>query len=127
VHAYGDTSASVDSKTLGVFLGELERLCEVMPVYWNMFDTAIQLKEPILFDNQRISQMKILGRGGTNFQAVIDDAEKRRARFVVILTDGECSVPEVKDKSMQIIWVICPGGRAPADLPGKIIHMKKVY
>jgi predicted metal-dependent peptidase len=126
-HCFADTSASVGAEELGRFAGEVERLSDYMPVYLWMFDTAVQHpeKRPKPFHNARIKDIKFEGRGGTNFQAAIDHAAKVHARYVIIMSDGECSKPVVP-AGMSILWVITPGHDGDLDgWPGKVVYMKK--
>ena len=127
VYAYVDTSASVGSYELSKFTAEVERLSEYVPVVLYMFDTAVQDPDgrPKEFHDSRIKSIEFSGRGGTNFQAAIDHAAKRRAQFVIIFSDGECSQPSVP-RGMSILWVITPGHNGALNgWPGKVVYMKK--
>ena len=127
VHVYVDTSASVGEKELAKFVAEIEKLSDYMPIYLWMFDTAVQNpdKKPKPFHNARIKEIKFDGRGGTNFQAAVDHAAKNRARYVVIMSDGECSCPTVQS-GMDILWCITPGHEGDLKgFPGRVVYMKK--
>jgi len=125
-YAYVDTSASVGSAELAKFTAEVEKLNEYMPVVLYMFDTAVQDPDgkPQQFHEKKIKSITFNGRGGTNFQAPIDHAHKRRVPYVIIFSDGECSKPDVP-RGMRILWVITPGHQGSLDgWPGKVVYMK---
>lgn len=127
VHVYVDTSASVGERELAKFVAEIEKLSDYMPVYLWMFDTAVQDpgKKPKPFHNARIKEIRFDGRGGTNFQAAVDHAAKSKARYVVIMSDGECSCPTIQP-GMDILWCITPGHEGDLDgFPGRVVYMKK--
>ena len=122
-----DTSGSVPSSCLGKFTAELERLNMYTPVFLMQFDCSLKQDKSTKFVRKRIRDMKILGRGGTCFQPLIDYAIDHKYRKVIIMTDGEAPMPDLKGKHLQVLWVITPDGSSaePSSYPGRMIKMKK--
>ena len=64
----------------------------------------------------------IKGRGGTDFQPVINHYnEHGRYTALIYLTDGECSAPEACPKNA--LWVLSSKSRMVDYLPGKTIQL----
>ena len=119
---FGDCSMSVSNNSLAKFTAEVSRLADEIPVWWHSFDTVVSEGE--LFDGKKIRGLKFKGRGGTDFQAVVNKAKERKYTDVVILTDGECPIPEVP-RGMKLIWVITEDGEDDlSKFPGRVIKMK---
>ena len=102
-----DTSGSIGDDDLSQFLCEVNRLAEIQPVDLVMFDASIQGKI-IPFDRKR-KNFKFDGRGGTDFQPVIDLAEKRRYSSLIILTDGCAPEPTKPVRVKDVLWVVIDG------------------
>jgi predicted metal-dependent peptidase len=78
-----------------------------------LFDTDItQLPKP--FDRKKGSY-DFKGRGGTCFQPVMDEAEKRRYSSLIILTDGEAAAPTRPKFVKDIIWVLVGTSNPPVE------------
>jgi predicted metal-dependent peptidase len=102
-----DTSGSVSTSELQEFLGELYHLNKTgSDVTICQCDTAISYIGP--FDPKK--DMKIHGRGGTNFQPVIDYYNENQRKFSCLMyfTDGEAYAPE--DAKGSILWVLSSNG-----------------
>lgn len=123
VAVYADCSASVGDKSLAKFGAEVEKIAQDIPVYFQSFDTNVS-GNPQLFDNKKFKALGFKGRGGTDFDCVIEDAKKRKYTQLVILTDGECSPPENVPRNMKILWCITANGRPSDGLPGRVVRMK---
>ena len=66
---------------------------------------------------------KIHGRGGTDFQPVIDYYRKNMKDYaaLVYFTDGECSIPD--NVPRNTIWVITSGGDHNKEYPGRTLFI----
>ena len=66
---------------------------------------------------------KVHGRGGTDFQPVIDYYRKniRDYAALVYFTDGECSIPD--NVPRNTIWVITSGGDHNKEYPGRTLFI----
>ena len=68
---------------------------------------------------------KVHGRGGTDFQPVIDYYRKNIKDYaaLVYFTDGECSIPE--NVPRDTIWVITSAGDHEKEYPGRTLFIPK--
>lgn len=116
-----DTSGSVSSKELAEFFTELKHIAKAKCVNVDIaeFDSDIQ---KVFTMNPNRLDTKVVGRGGTDFQPIVDmyNANRKKYSALVIFTDGEAPVP--KNVSGQCIWVITQN--CHPDFPGKIVDMK---
>ncbi len=69
------------------------------------FDTEIRGK-PLTLKKAK-SKVKVIGRGGTNFQPVIDYIDKNKDYDgLIIFTDGWASIPTVpKNRQTRVLWL----------------------
>jgi predicted metal-dependent peptidase len=116
-----DTSGSIDSKLLAEFLSVINGMLDYCPIDLMEFDWDRQ-EGPFPWDRKR-SEFSFKGRGGTNFQPVIDKCDELRYRSLIILTDGaanECTHP----KTAKVLWVL-PEGLEPPVPWGQRVHMTR--
>ena len=116
-----DTSGSVDDELLGQWIGVLNQIAEELPIDVMQFDCS-KTEDPRPYD-RRQTKFEFKGRGGTDFQPVIDIVDKRRYMGVMILTDGEAGVP-TKPKRAQVLWVLPAGHNPPVDW-GDRVHLTR--
>ncbi len=88
------------------------------------FDTEIK-GQPILFKKAK-QQIKINGRGGTDFQCVIDYAvEKRNYDGLIIFTDGYAPIPKIKKRTKtRILWLFI-SEESYNEMYSKLSHLGK--
>lgn len=108
-----DTSGSVGDKELAQFLAELNKLAEAQPVDLVLFDTNIQ-GGIVPFEKKRVSY-EFKGRGGTDFQEVMDIAQERRYHSLIVLTDGYAPAPTKPAFVKDVLWVITGDGQKPTE------------
>jgi predicted metal-dependent peptidase len=99
-----DTSGSMYTKILEIVFGEIESISQKFKITLIEFDSIVQkVREYKKGDWRTIA---ITGRGGTNFNCVLDYIEHNNlvANVNLILSDGQCSIPEERDYS--VIWAI---------------------
>lgn len=120
-----DTSGSVDSKALAKFTAELERLNQYAPVMLMQFDCSLKQKTPMKLERRRLKELKILGRGGTDFQPIVDFAIEHRYKKLIIMSDGYAPLPDLHGKHIDLLWVITPDG-SDEKFPGRTVKMKKL-
>lgn len=117
-----DTSGSIADKELAQFLTEMNRLAETQPVDLCLFDWAIT-QEPRPYERKH-TKYEFTGRGGTNFQPVMELAAKKRYQSIIMLTDGEASAPDFPKGVKDILWVITGGkNRKPPVDWGRVVHI----
>lgn len=120
-----DTSGSVSEEDGVKCLTETHNILKVMKpkaVHFGQFDTKIKSVERITTADQ-LMRIKIVGRGGTEIQPVLDWAEEHKPQFIVIFTDGYFTMPEITT-NVPILWLIYdnPNFTAPK---GRVIHYDK--
>lgn len=108
-----DSSGSVSDSDLALFIAECNRLAEVQPVDLQIFDHGLQ--GPVIPFNKKKAQLGVPGRGGTDFQEVMDLAEQRKYQSLIILTDGGAPAPTKPAFVRDVIWVIVGGGKPPVE------------
>ena len=116
-----DTSGSVSTNELKEFLSELYHMKKTgSEVTIIECDTAISYIGK--FDPKK--DLEIHGRGGTDFQPVIDYYNEHQKEYSCLFyfTDGECSAPE--GAKGNILWVLSSRGSAYEELPGQVIKLE---
>jgi len=115
-----DTSGSVSTSELKEFLNELWHMAKTgSEVTICQCDTAISHIGPF---NPK-EDIEIHGRGGTDFQAVIDyyNMNHRKYSCLMYMTDGEAPAPE--NAKGNILWVLSSMCNMNEDLPGSVIQL----
>ena len=115
-----DTSLSVSKYDLQEFHNELKHLHKTgHDIYVLLCDTKIQ-KE---FKFNPRKQLNIDGRGGTNFQPVIDYYKRNLRKYscLIYLSDGEASAP--KGARGNILWVHGTNHDINESLPGRKVKL----
>lgn len=105
-----DVSGSIQNDMIGDFFGIINRFFKygIEEIEAIQFDATIQ-GEPVLMRKARRSDIKIVGRGGTNYQPVFDFAASSKDRYqgVIIFTDGTADEPQLPDFfRTPLLWVL---------------------
>ena len=105
-----DTSGSVGSEDLGRYLNVITSLFKygIQQIDVLMFDAKVQGKPLALTDAKKnIKELKVCGRGGTDFQAPVDYAvEHPEYDGLIIITDGFAPCPNTEHLRTKLLWVI---------------------
>ncbi len=114
-----DTSGSVSSEELQEFMSELCHMHKTgHKITVAQCDTEIKSIE----DFNPKKDWNIKGRGGTEFQPVINHFnDNGRYTALIYLTDGECSAPVNCPKNA--LWVLSSKSKMVDYLPGKTIQL----
>jgi predicted metal-dependent peptidase len=114
-----DTSGSVNNKELEEFLNELHHMHKTgHKITIAQCDSRLNSVE----DFNPKKEFQIKGRGGTDFQPVIDHFnEHGRYTALIYLTDGECSAPH--DCPKNTLWVLSSQSNMVDYLPGRTIKL----
>ena len=107
-----DTSGSISSDLLAQWAGVCNQLAEELPIDVMQVDCEKQT-EPRPYD-RRQAKYVFSGRGGTSFDPIMAEVEKRHYRGVMILTDGEAPAP-TKPRNAQVLWVLPAGHKPPVE------------
>lgn len=115
-----DTSGSIDSGLLAEFLSVINGMTDFLPIDLMQFD-AEKTDGPRPFERRQV-HYEFTGRGGTDFQPVMDTCKEQRYKGLVILTDGcaaKCTKPPCR-----VLWVLPKDCNPPVDW-GTRIHMDR--
>jgi predicted metal-dependent peptidase len=115
-----DTSASVSSSELQEFLSEMNHIHKTgTDITVVQCDT--HMHDPEAFNPKK--EFRVKGRGGTDFQPVIDHYNKNSKKYtsIIYFTDGECSSPN--NVRCKILWVHSSKCTINQDLPGFKIQL----
>jgi len=103
-----DTSGSVSDDDLREFFNEIYHIHKT-----GVKVTIIECDARInsIYEYKGVMPEKVTGRGGTDFQPVIDyfNANYKKFNSLIYLTDGYCSAPNPAPRN-QTLWVICSKG-----------------
>lgn len=108
-----DVSGSVSDEEVQAFLGEINGMSAYVECYVTMFDTQIQC-DPFLIRN-KIKELKITGRGGTDFAPIIEYVDRHKYDGLIIMTDGYAPFPD--QPKARVMWCITPPGGEDIDPP----------
>jgi predicted metal-dependent peptidase len=115
-----DTSGSVSTQELGEFMNEIYHIYKAgVEITIVQCDTEIHSIE----DYKGKFELKISGRGGTEFDPVLDYFEKNtQFTSLIYFTDGECYTN--KKPSKKVLWVLSEQSSMNEALPGKVIKLE---
>lgn len=116
-----DTSGSIDSELLAQFLSVINQMTDYVPIDFMQCDCDI-VEKPRPFDRRR-REFEFKGRGGTDFQPIIDVVDECNYKSVVILTDGEASVCKQPLYS-RVVWVLPEGSRPPVEWGMRVVILR---
>lgn len=115
-----DTSSSVNNDELRDFFSEITYIYKAGAII-----TILECDAKITVNYEYTGKWtgKIHGRGGTDFQPVIDYYRKNMKDYaaLVYFTDGECSIPD--NVPRDTIWVITSEGDHTKTYPGKTVFI----
>jgi predicted metal-dependent peptidase len=124
-----DTSGSIGSRELSVFLSEIKEICDTVHpdgirlLYW---DTQICRDEKYNTDelDQLVTSTKPAGGGGTDVTCVTDYIRDHNinAQAAIVLTDGHL-YGGWGQWTMPVLWTILDNERAKPDV-GKTVNIK---
>lgn len=98
-----DISGSVSDKYLEVFFAEIDRIHFVgLNVKVVTFDTEVR----DVFDYSPRDEIKINGRGGTNFSCAFDKARELDVSGIICFTDGGDYGIDCKKPDKRVLWAL---------------------
>ena len=103
-----DTSGSMSDKDLEMVFTEIEAMSHKFKIHVIQFDHGVKCCDKYHRGDWR--NIKIQGRGGTDFHSLIAWMKEKRmvGKVNIILTDGYASWPE--DPKFRVIWAIVQNG-----------------
>jgi len=105
-----DTSGSVNNKLASKFLAVINHICDQFDIDIMQCDSDIT-EYPHPYTRKK-KEFTFKGRGGTNFQPIIDLVNASQYKSVVILTDGEAAIC-TEPKNCKVVWVLPEGYKPP--------------
>ena len=118
-----DTSGSVSNEELEDFFSEITYIYKV-----GTRITILECDARISANYEYTGKWngKVHGRGGTDFQPVIDYYRNNKKDYasLIYFTDGECCIPE--NVPMDTIWVITSEGDHNKEYPGRTLFIVDV-
>jgi len=118
-----DCSGSMSKEDLAEGFAVVNSGCRNAKIHYILFDTEILQKETLVSKAKR--NFKIVGRGGTNFQCVIDYANKMKADGLIIYTDGVAPVPTKPKYTKKILWLMAKKELNPPVTWGYVAHLNR--
>lgn len=100
-----DTSGSVGDEELAQFHSEICRLHN-MGIELHVIECDTQVNQVYKFDPKK--EFKVIGRGGTAFKPVFDEAAKLEIDGLIYMTDGECYGEKIPTPKYQVLWALTP-------------------
>lgn len=116
-----DTSGSVSESELLEFMSEIYHIWKTgVDVTIIQCDTRIRSID----EYKGTFEMKFHGRGGTEFNPVLEYFNENRNKFnsLIYFTDGECYT-DVKPRN-PVLWVLSERSTINNELPGKVIKLE---
>lgn len=115
-----DSSGSMGKPQIGDALrviADVMGQCGIQSAWFMEADAAAQ-RTPIRVTPRMLREMKLLGRGGTDFGPALEYAQtfKPTPSVVLYITDGDGSAPAKAPKEFHTVWCVVPSqwGRRPA-------------
>jgi len=126
-----DVSGSIPDETMSDFFGIINRFFRygIEEIEMIEFDAEIQ-GEPVPMRKAKKGEIKINGRGGTNYQVVFDYAAAAEGRYqgLIIFTDGCADKPVLPNYfRIPVLWVLPHGAEVKEWLEeyGKVCLIEK--
>ena len=118
-----DTSGSVSTDELKEFMNELGHMHKTGHQI-TVAQCDMNIQDISIFNPKK--EWDIKGRGGTDFQPVIDEYNKTRGKYtaLIYLTDGEAGTPD--DCPKNALWVHSTQCDINEDLPGLKIQINNI-
>jgi predicted metal-dependent peptidase len=107
-----DVSGSMDDDACAESVHIVNNICGRSQIEYMQFDTEIKYIDKKYKKPKR--KMDLHGRGGTDFQCVIDYAEKHKYDGLIIFTDGYASAP-TKPKNLKVLWIMSEDNDPPVE------------
>lgn len=116
-----DTSGSVSDLELEQFVAEINGMVEHVECHVTMFDTQM-LCDPFPI-RKKIKNLRIQGRGGTNFEPVIRYVEQHKYDGLIMFTDGFAPIGE-PPRNVRVMWGITSAGDTVQPPWGKRVRVE---
>jgi predicted metal-dependent peptidase len=117
-----DVSGSVSDQDLAEAFSVINSVCKHSELSCVQFDTEIKHIEKKW--RKAKDSVKVHGRGGTDFQAIINLAEKENIDGLIIYTDGFADAP-TKPSKTKVLWLMTNKQNKPPVDWGEVAHLDR--
>lgn len=123
-----DTSGSMSEVELGIGIREARGILVAAGQRVEVLSCDAKLHRVASVRSVKDIPKLLVGGGGTDFNPIFEELcrpgrREGRPDVLVFLTDGYGPAPKVAPRGMHVIWLLTPGGRAPATW-GETIQME---
>jgi predicted metal-dependent peptidase len=116
-----DVSGSMTDEDLAYGLSTINKLLHFAKIMFVQFDTEIKSIENNF--NKARKTFKIHGRGGTDFEQIMNLADKENVDGVIIYTDGYASPPH--QPKCKVLWLMSQKDLKPPVNFGYVVHLDR--
>lgn len=95
-----DTSGSMSQESLGRFIGEINNIQYPKTI----IQCDAEITDVSVIPNKKLKELKMKGRGGTDFRPVFKYAEEIKAKALIFFTDLMGDFPE-KPPKLKTLWI----------------------
>ena len=116
-----DTSGSISKEELTLAVVEINGICEDLDVEVRVIVIDAKIHYDITLKD--VSELKIRGNGGSDFDPAFQRLEEEGFTGVVIaITDGQIKVPETKPECIrETLWLVGSVNGPPTDAWGEVV------
>ena len=122
-----DTSGSMGKEELTAAVNETKGIIDAIggQVDFYTCDTQIHSAKKVSNVGEILANMK--GGGGTELSPIFDRVkqDKLKPSFIVVITDGCCSVPQNQPSNIPVFYVIVGKGNRDPGFKGKVLFANK--
>jgi predicted metal-dependent peptidase len=118
-----DISGSVSDHDFHVIITEIHSILRMLKpekITVVQFDTEIKHVNEVR-NVKELMSLQFHGRGGTLIEPVMDWAVENKPQALLVFSDGEFNLPEVKPKNTEVLWLIHNNDRFKPPF-GKTVH-----
>lgn len=117
-----DVSGSMSDGELAEAFAIVNNVCRHSQLEYIQFDTEIKLKEKKFKKAKK--EFKVCGRGGTDFQQIIDYATENKTDGLIIFTDGAAPAP-TEPRGTKVLWLLTTPEARPPVKWGMVAHLRE--
>jgi predicted metal-dependent peptidase len=116
-----DSSGSMTDEDLAYGFGVVNKLLHHASIMFVEFDTEIKKVEKNL--NKARKSFHVLGRGGTDFEKIMELADNERVDGLVVYTDGAAGIPH--EPKCKVLWLLHSKEATPPVSWGMRAHLDR--
>jgi hypothetical protein len=116
-----DVSGSMSDDDLKECFSVINMICKHADLEFIQFDTQIKSIEKKV--KKARQSFKVTGRGGTDFNAILEYADKTNTDGVIIATDGQAEAP--KQPNCKVLWLMSTKEQNPPVQWGFKAHLNR--